>query len=823
MKLNYEFVLMTSMLISFIISGINAQCPTIIGCSTCEDPNICTSCYISLKYHLTENKCVKSNVQNCRTLDRFGVCIDCNPFFYLAATNICHPVPPIINCLTYKSNATTPTCNHCKVGYNLINGKCENFIPNCLLTNLNEKTCNNCAFGFRWIFKQCAKTNTPASDCVIFDLSGKCQICSKGFYIDSSGICIKGSIDNCEEYKNVQNICLTCESKYYLSVDRSKCHRQNDAYCFDFIPNTSYCIKCMIGFAANKTGSCVSINQYTKYCHEISTVKLGCSLCIEKYFVEEDGICYPQNNTNCDKMITNENKCEVCRSGFYPGAKTGCLAQNVTNCKKFNQNSPICSECDEDYTLDSPNGICIETITILPKCYYADPKNDTFCFLCNKGFYSSNGDCLRQNIPNCIRNAYSFDLNRCTSCEKGYYALDGKCLPQNVPECQEYKENTNECIKCSFGSKLDYNSECSKITSCEKFIASDSNDCEECAVGFYLVNSYCQLQTRTACRNYVKNTNNCAECASGYFISDGDCVEQNIPNCYEYQDKMPFCLLCEDGYYIDKQKKCQKHDLPGCAQYLPQLNLCSECNLEYTLTDKNICQPPGDILNCDVYNDHKSSCLACKKGHFVSSDRTKCFVQDVADCKEFYPNQNSCRICQEDFQENSKTGTCMLKGESVRQILHCLKQVNQLCKICEFSFYSSENERYCQEIKNWRMWYTDSNENAEIFTVNEVSSVLILSVEPYIKASHNTYWEFKQVEGNVYTISTPDGLWDLSGIKNSLSIQPKNPDSLMHQWMLIQLSDGTFNIQNKSSSLYINPGTTLLSSSFGISLTGVYD
>lgn len=82
------------------------------------------------------------------------------------------------------------------------------------------------------------------------------------------------------------------------------------------------------------------------------------------------------------------------------------------------------------------------------------------------------------------------------------------------------------------------------------------------------------------------------------------------------------CYECQEGYGIyqlGNDFKCQANNIPNCKEVLKNGNTsskikCTQCNDQFYLEANNESCAPGEVINCKVYNNDKTTCTTCASG-----------------------------------------------------------------------------------------------------------------------------------------------------------------------------------------------------------------
>ncbi|CAD8179254.1 unnamed protein product [Paramecium octaurelia] len=613
-----------------------------IGCSTCTDYQVCTSCE-SLYYFLVQNTCQKCTFP-CVKCDPQGACLSCVPGYMVVGNNCLQCQSPCMQCSGELYKCTS--CQQSPPQYYYLSAQscllCEFPCVSCISKN----KCTSCNQGYYLNYDQyCTKCIEPCLEC---SSQTRCSSCISEVYYLAPG-------DNqCQICRNFDSNCLTCKAEHQCTSCETGYFVQEDYRGSQLIstcqPCSSQCLTC-----SNDSNECLTCNnafqppnckqtcsssqfQVGILCYpcasqcdtcELKSIQcLSCSLnrispplctCKETYF-DFNGVCTPCIS-NC-KFCFNPVSCSKCSDGYYLQSNVcvqqcdplhyirrdfSCIYCNINNCIECNING-ICDQCKPNYLLYNN------------QCYFQQ---------CNQGQYTiDNENCL-----NCHYNCYNC-LNQpdnCVECYNGYYLLEVNQINNCVVECPlNYYVQNKQCLKC--------NSNCQQCL--------QESVCTSCVVGKYLLNNSCQQncpisyyeidQQCLKCPNYceVCYDQYCYKCQVGYLFLQNSCLE-----------------YCPDGYYGDTHsecKPCQKicktcandHECISCAAPLfYENNTCiGKCPITYyrDLVD-NICKQCID--GCEIC-ENETFCYKCLPNY--AAFKKQCVIEcDIG----YYIEDQYCREC----------------------------------------------------------------------------------------------------------------------------------------------------------------------------------
>lgn len=197
----------------------------------------------------------------------------------------------------------------------------------------------------------------------------------------------------------------------------------------------------------------------------------------------------------------------------------------------------------------------------------------------------------------------------------------------------------------------------------------------------------------------------CSNCAPGYSLSGNACTKVcTITNCATC-DSTTTCGLCAQGYSLNALKKtctlqCSVLNCATCSS----ATVCGTCNTGFSLVN-TYCVPQcqtgslntGNTTNptCEVCSasialcetcSSKTNCTTCTTGSYLATDAASCPLCSlaIANCQACSSAIN-CLSCSANFYLASRT-SCMAKGCTVANCLHCYAATPVLCAICAPGF-----------------------------------------------------------------------------------------------------------------------------------------
>ena len=301
--------------------------------------NECTKCESG--YFLGEDK--KCSFTEYCLESQGGKCIECSNNYYLGLDSRCSSVNHCIYSNLYHD------CLECDTNYylNLENNTCmldDGIFKNCKLSNDNGNKCHLCKDNYY----------LSGSDNLCYDNTDTSNIFYKCLFTDENG-----------------EKCMQCVDNYFLGIGDYLCSKNQGCI---YSKNENECIKCTDGFCLDlSSGKCKENNMiweeeekiYFK-CNYTNEEGTKCEECIDDYIVNENGLCFNNNNSTCEEY-NDDGICIKCKDG-YPGdfrsyclnELFGCVETLGENCLRCDDilNFHNCTECSEGYKIGA-NYYCV--------------------------------------------------------------------------------------------------------------------------------------------------------------------------------------------------------------------------------------------------------------------------------------------------------------------------------------------------------------------------------------------------------------------------------------------------------------------------------
>jgi hypothetical protein len=713
-------------------------------CQTCTSPKV-----------LFNNACVNQAVTNCAKFGTDGNCQYCEPGFYLSAANVCaaQTATPA-SCATYTFNANAcETCSAATQSYT----KCSTTLANCQLPSADAVTCVVCVAGYYLTttnscaaqslpncqtylrnFNVCTACNTgytltqfacrPSADpdkspnCLVYAASvNTCYECKTGFGLNTSGVCVTGTVLNCAEF-TTSSICRACNTGYTLVLNLCVLNAWITSYCSKYSLPNYICTNCWTYTTLSAYSSGMGITRYT--CYTSYTGGMGGGM---TGGMGGGTYYYPPGTTTQTNCLSGQTStlCSVCKQTFYMnfvtqtcvGTARGCLTNvdNVDYCKTcsggsavmagrcvsgtaainnclFRDSATTCLVCRDGYFLNTARTAC--TLQTLPASCSALFQNIPWaCQTCSAGT-PINGACVTAPVANCV---YYATTGACQLCDSLFYLSGGACLPVTDPDMSANWPNQNVIRTCAAGTLV--NSMCvpAPIPNCLKYLSKTA--CEVCGYGFYLAAGACVAITDPNCTKNFLNTDDCRTCRTtpAYTLFRNRCVLTSVyqANCVVYNTAYTACVVCAQGYYLSGGV-CTAGTVSGCTRYWMNTGFCRACSSGTPF--KTVCIPAANVAaDCADYNVSTLKCVACRTGFYLtatSACQSTASPVAVANCVSYDFNTQRCKGCEPGYELHD--GGCIsTTGPSLQSSCLMYSPATQKCLFCDNTHHLAADGTAC--------------------------------------------------------------------------------------------------------------------------------
>lgn len=660
------------------------------------------------------------------------LCRACLPGFaptFISGTTVIATCPAIPFCninLSLKFNKCDSCSSNYALAYDIAAPDGLSFYTSCVYLNNNDI---NCMYGY-------ASTNT-------------CAVCTSGYFLNNDGFCDSSQLFDCQingflspltlaAYKSISLFGTGCQQcsdnsilirfgvpieicvlssllKSNVNISASKFLIPNcKNFSFDVNKNV-ICNACATNYFLTLSGvSCIVNNLAITNCLVYMNNGQGCSVCVNLYYSNAQGICVLGTNLNCLVYSTTSfNSCSTCLVGFVVIMITTtysvCIPDPAVNCAQWKTNIATpglisCAVCQSNFFYQTsqsvlgsnPLPICVGIPKIV-NCVNYDNTNGIVgsslgCIACSSGFYVSNRVCIARanvSIPNC--QTLNPIADSCLTCVSGFWIdINFVCnpFPVGISGCIQYK-NLQTCQLCDKNMYLNQN-KCIAVPS-EQIIPNcmyyDANfNCLNCSTNFFAETlGSCVAVLATNCLTYLSTTH-CGSCPQNYgFIKTNlltYCALISIPNCLipDYASFGPnfACKICQTSFYLNSQLGCTAVavNIPQCYLYSSSVT-CLYCFTGYILTPLAtacIINPALQINvdpNC-LYSKISTEpfCNTCKSNYYLFDDGL-----GSTSCKPCEGNNPYCLTC--DPSDPSVCFAC-ISGYTQMADGNCTKTFQQL-------------------------------------------------------------------------------------------------------------------------------------------------
>ncbi|KAL7719923.1 TNFR-Cys domain-containing protein [Entamoeba marina] len=293
--------------------------------------------------------------------------------------------------------------------------------------------------------------------------------------------------------------------------------------------------------------------------------------------------------------------------------------------------------------------------------YCKTPFPDRTCDVCEDGYRSVNGTCVKCTLENCA----TCNENICLTCAKGRMLSYGTCDTKCIENCDSCSYTTT-CDVCSPTHILNTtNGTC--VPCSEKF-----QDCRTCTADKCL--TYLCQHTDQECDKkltpglyYSEVTQKCEKCGDG------------CKRCKYDKQKSSKCVICNDGLFLTKEGECIPcHYVEGCKSGQCDGFKCLQCKKGFYPKGKGCAKCEESCSHCT----NNGTCLMCAEGYFLDPEFGKCVEHyEIEHCAE--KNWNNVCVRCEDGYGFDKFKKCVACDASCKDCHYADK-----CKHCKDGFFN---------------------------------------------------------------------------------------------------------------------------------------
>ena len=649
----------------FLISTTKISClqiPTNCGVySEVSNSVTCTGCVSG--YYLSGNECIKGSLNSCEVYDqtKTNVCVDCAFKFFLNDSSSC----------TNFSKALESDCIDTGTGDNECT-KCQND----KFAVTRPKRCVQ------------IESSTGSVGCASFDADEKCIECKDHYFGTNCQFKNEDTAIGCTKFSNnsdtvTDSTCLVCtRNSHYFSND--KCvsrHSLSLKNCLISQLDENECQLCKTEAAprlAKKLSTCVATSSITISANLLSNCEIydldteKCQVCKDTFYMSENSECV--SDCPSGKIKVNGLYEEIDKESLYFGNKCVSLPSYLENCESIQVQPPnnlVCSQCKTGYKLgyDSFSGAGY-TGTISSHNY-----NSTSSAFDSKSTFTSLG-CVDETLTKGTKSDSSniFAMENCEIFNvNNNFLYCSKCVFGKVGIVMKDAFKNKSLGTCSSSSDFDetfkYESISYALTTGATFPLTHGLDSlfsvHKCSDPTKIVFAIAQLKKTTTNSKLVLDvTDLTSKPAKSDSLTTSSSFNQicdvktklqgeDVSNCILgvidmdiTTDNRYFCVACAPGYRAEKFeangvyiKKCSLITNCSSTSTSKFANTCQTCSTgawTYSSTTSRVlfdqCSSTA-IPNC-LLNDllNNSLCSVCKKGYFLSIDKTKCMNQTEENC-----------------------------------------------------------------------------------------------------------------------------------------------------------------------------------------------
>lgn len=651
----------------YLITTAKTGCLKIpTDCMTYAEDNGSVKCSACKElYFLQNNECIKGSISDCKVYDQTQVnkCSVCEFKFYLNSSGSCTNFSKVVDADCSETGQTDNECAKCKNHKFAVTRpkRCvqvQNSLssPGCLNFNVDGNCieCKDHYFGTNCQFKNSDTTIGCTKFSNNSDTVGEsnCLICTReSHYLDQEKCQSRHSLSlkNCKISQLDKNECQICESdsgprnakKLTSCVAMSSLSLSTDiqSNCEVYDMDTSKCQVCKSTHYLDSSSNCVTTCPNGK----IKVDKIYQEIDQEMLYFGNQCVDKPSDLENCDEnsIVVQPPKniiCTKCKSGFqfsfdafsgtgYVGSTN--LHNYDTGNSSFDAKSSFTSLGCEDETLPKGKNTSNQDLFTMENCeIFSKNNNHLYCSKCVFGKVGkvSKDSFGNKSISSCTAFS-SFDAN--TQYESISYAMTTRAQPP----LSHGLDVLFSVHKCTDANKIVYATVKLKTTSTASKFVLDISD----------------ITQTPAHTSTMSNSTNFSQVCEDKSLLQGDDLTNCILGVIDIESSSQnrhYCVACAPGYRADGFhsnniyiKKCSLITNCTVDQTSLTANTCKSCSTSAWLYSSSTSQVLFDqctsksVPNC-LLNDslNNSLCSVCKKGYFLSIDKTKCMDQTEENC-----------------------------------------------------------------------------------------------------------------------------------------------------------------------------------------------
>ena len=619
----------------------------------------CTSC--DMKYFLSGNACTIGTVASCKDYDQTKVntCVNCDYKFFLNVSKTC----------TNFSKSVDKDCSG--------TGKGDNECRECINKQfplLRHKRCVQIS------------NSSAGVGCAVYNSQGACTQCKNGFFGLSCQFENQDASIGCTKFNNnsddiAQTQCILCQRETHYIKD-NKCEKRNSLSiknCNISQVDSEECQFCNTDTAprhALKIGTCVLkttlalTSNVLDNCDVFDYDTQKCQVCKSPFYLSLE-VCV--SSCPSDKLAVEGIYSAIDSEDVYHGRQCVSKPSYLNNCQTVKVQPPknlICTACKTGYKFgyDMFSG---NSLTAGVNIHHFDITADKFD---GKESFTSFG-CVSETEP-IAKNSSDAELFVKADCQifsiNNGYLYCSRCINGKVGIVQKDKYTNLTLGACTakdteFDSAIRYKSTSYSLSARANPPLAHSLDSlfsvHKCKTAGKIVFAITKLKTTSTTSKLtltVSDTSKkpAAQSSSisntfNQFCDDVSKLGADLANCLlgvldadNTTDDRLFCVACKPGYRAEQFqtngvyiKKCVA--ITDCADTSASLSAgtCASCThsaWRYSATKAQVlfdqCAP-AVITDCLLIDSVVSKCAVCKKGFFLSLEKTKCLAQTEESCQ----------------------------------------------------------------------------------------------------------------------------------------------------------------------------------------------